>query len=475
MLFTSVIYFLFLACTLPLYYLLPAKYRNYFLIAVSAFFYMYVKVEYIFIILFIIIANYLIGIQLEKAENKKKQIRFLNLSLFVNLGILIFFKYWGFLLENFFGLLGLFHIKSTFPILEIALPLGISYYIFQTIGYILDIYRGSQKAEKNIFRFSLFLLFFPKLLVGPIERARGFLPQLAKNIYFDKENIIEGGRRIAWGLFKKLVVANRISIYQSVVFANPQLQGGLTILFATLLYTFQVYADFSGYTDIAIGTARLFGFNLMENFKQPLLAKNLSDFWRRWHISLSSWVNDYIFNPIALKRRDWGNWGVFYALLISFVVIGIWHGPTWNYVLFGIIQAVALIYETATRKVRKRISKKIPSVIYNNISILLTFLYVSFSLIIFESSTFDKAKNIVEGIFARPGELFYDKPSTLFFMLIGCGIMMLYDIQEEFKIFQFSLFSNKNWIVQHISYALLLIYILMAGVFDGGQFIYFAF
>jgi alginate O-acetyltransferase complex protein AlgI len=475
MLFTTILYFLFLACALPIYYLLPVNYRNYFLIAISALFYMYVKVEYIFIIIFIILTNYLIGIQIEKSDSKKKRIRYLNLSLLINIGILVFFKYWDFLILNLFGFLDIFHVKNPFPILEIALPLGISYYIFQTIGYIIDIYRGSQKPEKNIFRFSLFILFFPKLLVGPIERASGFLPQLTKKIYFDKENIIEGGRRIAWGLFKKLVVADRISIYQSVVDANPQQQSGLTILFATLLYTFQVYADFSGYTDIAIGTARLFGFNLMENFKRPLLAKNLSDFWRRWHISLSSWVNDYIFNPIALNRREWGNWGVFYALLISFIVIGIWHGPTWNYVLFGIIQAIALIYETVTKKVRKKISKKIPLILYNNISILFTFLYVSFSLIIFRTANLRQVIDVLDGIFSQPGGIFFEKISDILYMLIGCGMMMIYDIQEEFKIFSFSLFSNKNWIVQNISYALLLIYILLAGVFDGGQFIYFAF
>lgn len=475
MLFTTILYFLFLACALPLYYLLPVKYRNYFLILISALFYMYVKIEYIFIIIFIILTNYLIGIQIEKSDSKKKRIRYLNISLLVNIGILVFFKYWNFLIINLFGFLDIFHVKNPFPILEIALPLGISYYIFQTIGYIIDIYRGSQKPEKNIFRFSLFMLFFPKLLVGPIERASGFLPQLTKKIYFDKENIIEGGRRIAWGLFKKLVVADRISIYQTVVISNPGQQGGLTILFATLLYTFQVYADFSGYTDIAIGTARLFGFNLMENFKRPLLAKNLSDFWRRWHISLSSWINDYIFNPIALNRRDWGNWGVSYALLISFIVIGIWHGATWNYVLFGFIQALALIFETLTKKARKKISKKIPSFIYNNVSILFTFLYVSFSLIIFRTATFGKAMGIIDGIFSSPGKLFYDKPSTLLFMLLGCGIMMMYDIQKEYKIFRYSLFSNNYWIVQHLFYALLLIYILLAGVFDGGQFIYFAF
>ena len=478
MLFNSITYFLFLGSSLLLYYLIPCKYRNYFLILISLIFYMYVKVEYVFIILFIIITNYLIGIQIEKANNnKKKRIIYLNVSLLINLGILIFFKYWNFLIGNLFDFLGIIHLGSTVsaPFLEIALPIGLSYYIFQTIGYIMDVYRGSVQAEKSIFQFSLFTLFFPKLLVGPIERANRFLPQLKKNISFDTENIIEGGKRIAWGLFKKLVVADRIAIYHTTVIVSADHQSGGTILLSCILYTFQVYADFSGYTDIALGTARMFGFDLMENFKRPLLARNISDFWRRWHISLSSWVNDYIFNPLVLKRRDWGIWGVFYGLLISFLVIGVWHGAAWNYVLFGLLQAIAIIYEAATRKARKRISKKISPVIYDNISILLTFLFITFSLIIFQSSTFSEATNIIKGIFLNHGELYYDKPSTLFFMLIGCGIMMMVDIKVEYRILGYSLFSNRSWVVQQISYVLLLIYILIAGVFDGGQFIYFAF
>ena len=474
MLFTSIIYFLFLGSTLLVYYLIQPKYRNYLLIAVSALFYMYVKITYIFIILFIIIVNYLIGIQIEKTAIRKKQRIYLNLSLLINLGILIFFKYWNFLVGNILAFLGLFDVNTTspIPILDIALPIGLSYYIFQTIGYMTDISRGAIKAEKSFSRFSLFTLFFPKLLVGPIERANHLLPQLKKRVYFQEENIIEGGKRIAWGLFKKLVVADRISLYHTITMSSSANQSGETLLFASLLYTFQIYADFSGYTDIALGTARLFGFDLMENFKRPLLAKNISDFWRRWHISLSSWVNDYIFNPIALKRRDWGNWGIFYALIISFVVIGIWHGAAWNYVFFGLLQAIALIYETITRRTRKKISKKINPVIYNNASILLTFLFVSFSLIIFQSATLSDAIGIIHGIFSNPGGLFIYNPSTVLFMLIGCGIMMIYDIQEEYKIFSF---SNKSWVVQQVSYALLLIYILLAGVFDGGQFIYFSF
>lgn len=476
MLFTSIIFFLFLACVLSLYYLISPKYRNYILIISSCLFYMYVDIAYIFLIMFIITVNYFLGVQIHKVSRKQIKLRLLQLSMLVNIGTLIFFKYWNFIIENLFGVIGSFQLTNKLPILDIALPLGLSYYIFQTIGYTIDVFRGTHPAEKNFFNFSLFTLFFPKLLVGPIERANHFLPQIRKQIFFNKENIIEGSKRIAWGLFKKLVVANRISVYQDAVISSVSHQSGSTILFATILYTLQVYADFSGYTDIAIGTARLFGFDLIENFKRPLFAKSISDFWRRWHISLSSWVNDYIFNPLALKRRGWGNWGVFYALVVSFLVIGIWHGASWNYVVFGLLQAAALILETSTRRVRKRISKKTNSIIYNFVSIILTFSFVSFSLIIFRSETWDMGMAIIKGLFSAPGSLFYDTPSTLLYMFLGCGILLIHDVQQEFKLFKFSFFTKKNpWWLSQMGYAILLIYVLLAGVFDGGQFIYFAF
>ncbi|OQY93791.1 MAG: hypothetical protein B6D37_10030 [Sphingobacteriales bacterium UTBCD1] len=475
MLFTSIIFFLFLTATLLAYYLVPVKFRNYFLIAVSAFFYIYAGPVYFLLLAGLILSNYLIGLKLDLSVEEKARKGYLVLGISINLGTLIFFKYWNFLGANLVKLLSVFHLGFNFPYSDILLPLGLSYYIFQFIGYLVDIYWKHEKAERDFPRFSLFILFFPKILVGPIERAGNLLPQLAKNIYFENDNIVEGGKRIAWGLFKKLVVADRIAMYQTAVMSTLDQQSGITILFATLLYSFQVYADFSGYTDIAIGVARLFGYNLIENFKRPFLAKNMGDFWRRWHISLSSWVNDYVFTPIAFKKRSWGILGVFYSLTLSFLIIGFWHGSTWNYLLFGLLQAVALMYEYATRKFRKKLARSVPTVIYNNLSILIMFLYVSFCLIIFRTDSFSSAGSIIKAIYTHPGGLFYDTPSTLFFILIGCMIMMLYDIQKESKIFRFNLFSNKNWIVQQVSYALLLIYIMLAGVFDGGQFIYLAF
>lgn len=437
---------------------------------------MYVKVSYILIIFGVILINYFLGILIQQADSKRTKNAFFYLSLWTNLSVIIFFKYWNFLLINLFEIFGWFHIDNSDlpPMLDIVLPIGLSYYIFQTIGYITDIKRGSIAAETNLFRFSLFTIYFPKLLVGPIERANHFLPQLKRKVSFEKHNIIEGAKRIAWGLFKKLVVADRIAIYHSKVIATLDHQSGGTILLACILYTFQVYADFSGYTDIALGTSRMFGLDLMENFKRPLLAKNVSDFWRRWHISLSSWVNDYIFNPIVLKYRDFREWGVYFALFVSFVVIGIWHGAAWTYIIFGVLQAIAILYETSTRKIRKKVSKKINVHTYNVISTLFTFSFITFSLIIFQSQTLDNAMEIIYRMFTNVGNL-YLYPSAGIFMIIGCGIMMAYDLQEEYKISSFSFFSNKSWLVQQVSYALLIIYILIAGVFDGGQFIYFAF
>jgi D-alanyl-lipoteichoic acid acyltransferase DltB (MBOAT superfamily) len=475
MISTSIVYFIFLACTLAVFYISPAKYRNYVLILASLIFYMYAKLSYGLIIIVIIISNYLIGIKIGATNDKKLKTRFLYLSLLINLGILIYFKYWDFVIDSISLFSGNNYLKDNFFLTEVLLPLGLSYYIFQTIGYILDIYRGSLKAEKNFSRFSLFTLFFPKLLVGPIERAKNILPQLSADLNFKKDNITEGFRLITRGLFKKLVVADRISMYVDAVYSNIHQHNSLTFWVATLLYPIQVYADFSGYTDIAIGTAKLFGINLMDNFKQPLLAKNVSDFWRRWHISLSTWVNDYIYNPIVYKRRDWGNFGIGYALLISFIVIGVWHGASWNYLLFGVLQAFALIYEVLTRNSRKKISKKIPGFIYNSVSILLTFLFFTFSLIIFRTTQISDANSIISTMFSEPGNLFIDSPSTILFIILGIVIILSADIIREYKIFEGSYLSKTRWAFQHLSYALLLIYILIAGVFDGGQFIYFAF
>lgn len=475
MISTSIAYFIFLAITFVVFYMSPVKYRNYILVLASLVFYANIKVSYVFLISAVIITNYYIGIKIGDSVSKILKTRYLYLCLVVNIGILVYFKYWNFLIDNLFTLPGINSFKSSLMLTQVILPLGLSYYIFQTIGYILDIYRGSLKPEKDFLKFSLFILFFPKLLVGPIERAKNLLPQLALGQLFSTGNFVEGCKRITWGLFKKLVVADRISLYVDAVYTHLPHHNSTTFWVATLFYPLQVYADFSGYTDIAIGTARLFGINLMDNFRHPLLAKNVSDFWRRWHISLSSWVNDYIYNPIVLKRRDWGEKGVMYALLISFVVIGVWHGASWNFVLFGVLQASALIYEVLTRNFRKKLSKKVAGYIYNNISIFLTFIFFTISLIVFRTTTYAAAANIFHIIKSSPAKLFVDQPSTMLFIFIGIAILMTAEIINEYRKKKIASVSKYSWLFDHALYAILVLYIVIAGVFDGGQFIYFAF
>jgi D-alanyl-lipoteichoic acid acyltransferase DltB (MBOAT superfamily) len=424
--------------------------------------------------LFLIILNYFAGIYIANyyGESIKKKILFI--SIILNLSVLLYFKYLAFIIQNIFFLFNIVYAENTF-LTNIILPLGLSFYTFQNIGYLLDIYRGSLVPEKNVFTYALFILFFPKLLVGPIERGKHFLTQLNTSVFFHNNNLIEGGKRIVWGLFKKLVVAERIALYVSVIDAQPEKQSGLTIFVASLLYTIQVYADFSGYADMAIGSAKLFGYNLMENFNKPLFAKNLSDFWRRWHISLSSWVNDYIFNPILLSKRNWKNYGVLFALLISFMIIGIWHGASWNYLIFGILQAIVLYIELLSKKFRSKIAKSFHPGLYNILSIAFTFLFISFCLIIFRSPSLNKSSEIFYSMFKNLGGLYIDRPSTFIFIFLGILLMMLYDLKKSFNYPFFNLVYKYNWIVQNVTYAFLIIYILIAGVFDAGQFIYFSF
>lgn len=475
MISTSIIYFLFLFFAFVAYYIVPAKFRNYILLFTSLIFYMYIKIELVLLISIVVLANYISGRKIDASSSKKQKKKFLYFSLFINLGILIYFKYWNFFIENILELLTVLNVKSNYKLIEIILPLGLSYYIFQLIGYNLDIYRGSQKAEKNFSVFSLFVLFFPKLLVGPIERAKNLLPQLRVDRVFRTEYFIEGSKQIIWGLFKKLVVADRISLYVDAVYSNLPQHNNSTFIVATLLYPVQVYADFSGYTDIALGTAKLFGINLIDNFKRPFFARNVSDFWRRWHISLSSWVNDYIYNPIVFNHRDWGNKSIYYALIVSFVTIGIWHGASWNFVIFGLLQSLALILEVVTRKSRKQIKAVVSESIYNNSSQVFTYLFFAFSLIIFRTTSLADASNILNVIKSGFGPVFIDQPSTFIFVLIGIAILFTYDFRQEFLTNRPLLNEKRKWLLLHLPYALLLIVILISGVFDGGQFIYFAF
>lgn len=485
MLFTSIVFALFFFIVAVIYYILPGKFRWIWILLSGIFFYMYSNPAYILVPAFIILITYYAGRQMEKATSPKKARQFYLLAIIANIGVLVFFKYTNFFTSSAFDFINFmkqrwFHSTGTFNnslLISVIAPLGISYITFQAIGYLIEIKRGNHSAEKNLGHFATFLLFFPKITAGPVERAHHFLPQLKQVNKFDLSNISKGLKLVLWGLFKKLVVADRLSLYVSAILNNASHHTGITLILASVFFVVQMYADFSGYTDMALGFALILGFDLTQNFNRPLLAKSVTEFWRKWHISLTTWFTDYFYNPIVIAKRDWGKWSVVYAFFITFIVLGFWHGANWTFIVFGALQALILTIEFFTRKIRKNIRKKIPAWLNTIGGITVTIGYFAFSLIFFRANSVGDALTIIKRIFTARGPLFFDRddPSSFIFSFLGIFILLLIESKGEYYKGNFSFFNNKNWLVRNLSYAALIIIILLIGVFDGGQFIYVQF
>ena len=483
MIFTSVVFALFFFILALLYYVFPAKYRWPWLLLSGIFFYMYGNPFYILIIVFIILVTYYTAIQIEKASDPKRILQFYLFAIFSNIAVLVFFKYTNFFTSTAFDIINFTRrnvthnpqILNNSLVINTIAPLGISYITFQAIGYLIEIKRGNHLAEKNIGHLSTYLLFFPKIIAGPVERAHHFIPQLKQAKIFNYNYISIGLKLILWGLFKKLVIADRLSIYVSAVLGNASHHSGISILIAVIFYVFQMYADFSGYTDMALGFAKVLGFNLTQNFNRPFFAKSVTEFWRKWHISLSTWFADYFYTPIAIAKRDWGNWSVVYAFFVTFIVLGFWHGANWTFIVFGALQGFILTIEFFTRKARKNIRKKIPNLLNTYSGIAFTLGYFTFSLIFFRADSISDALMIIKRIFTEKGLLYIENSSILIFSLLGIFFLMLVELKKEFYDNLFTLSNNKNWLIRNGYYCFLLLIILIAGVFDGGEFIYFQF
>jgi len=479
MIFNSVAFILFFVVTLLLYYCLPLKYRWWWIIATGVFFYCYANPVYIIVPLFIATVTYIAALQMQKAATEKKATSIYLLAIITNIGLLVFFKYTNFFTNTFIDVFNLFNssnVKVSNPfLLNIAAPLGISYITFQAIGYLIEIKKGNHEAEKHLGHFTAYLLFFPKIIAGPVERAHNFLPQLKAIKPLQYDDISIGIKQFIWGLFKKLVVADRLSIYVNAVYNNYEHHSGITLLVTAIFYLFQMYADFSGYTDMALGLARMMGFNLTQNFNRPLFAKSITEFWRKWHISLSTWFADYFYNPIAIKKRDWGKWSIVYASFTTFIVLGFWHGANWTFIIFGAMHGLLLSIEFFTRKSRKDFRKKIPAWFNSITGIAFTCGYFALSLIFFRADTVTEALNILRKIITLEGRFFLVDPPTLLLSLVVIGIMYLIEFKKEFFNSAFTFSENNNWLVRSLFYSFLLIMILLTGVFDGGQFIYFQF
>lgn len=343
MLFNSIQFVLFLIVVLVTYNFLSQKGRLIFLLLASCFFYSCWNFKYLFLIAFTSVSSYAIALLIIDERFKKYKGTLLAICIIINLAILFFFKYFNFFNKIVGKVSTLAGFSYHFPILNFLLPVGISFYTFECFSYVIDVYRGSLKPEKNIFRFFLFVTYFPKLVAGPIVRSDHILPQLQVLKNFNTENFRRGLILILWGLFKKMVIADRLAISVNHVYNNVKDASALSLIIATIFFTYQIYCDFSGYSDIAIGVSKLFGIDLMENFKRPYFSKTVTEFWRRWHISLSSWFRDYLYIPLGGSRVSTGRW-IFNSIFV-FIVSGLWHGANYTFLIWGGIHGVMIVVE----------------------------------------------------------------------------------------------------------------------------------
>ncbi len=396
MLFNSIDFLVFFVIVCFIFFIQGNKYRWLTLLSASYYFYMCWQPAYAILILFTTLVSFSIAILSEGKSSGVRQ-KFLWLSLLINLGVLFFFKYFNFTNQILKESLHLsFGISYEFDGFDILLPIGISFYTFQTISYNLDVYYNLRKPEKHFGIFALYVSFFPQLIAGPIERSTALLPQFRRVTNFSWDRFQIGLKYMIWGFFKKLVISDRLSVYVDTIYGNSDTYHGAALLFATFLFSFQLYCDFSAYSDIAKGAAKILGYDLMENFNHPFSSKNITEFWRKWHISLSTWLRDYLFTPLSFRFKRWRRKAVILALLITFLLCGLWHGAKLTFMVFGILQASALIYELMTIKIRKKIQSRMNEKIYSSISTLLTFCFMMFCFIFFRAENIDQAFEIVQ-------------------------------------------------------------------------------
>ncbi|MBR1376805.1 MAG: MBOAT family protein [Bacilli bacterium] len=384
MLFNSIKYMIFLPIVFFIYWLLPHKYRKYLLLISSYYFYMSWNPIYILLILSTTLISYISGILLESRRNKKI-IAFVGI--FMSLSILIYFKYFNFLSSNITKILELFTIKIDPVMINVLLPVGISFYTFQTIGYLIDVYYG-EAAERDFISYATFVSFFPQLVAGPIERTKNLLPQLKQKHIFNYNQATYGIKLMLLGFFKKLVIADTLAIYVNQAFGNVINYSGFSLVLAVLFFTIEIYCDFSGYSDIAVGTAKLFGINLMTNFKSPYFSSSLKEFWNNWHISLSTWFKDYVYIPLGGSRK--GKFKTNVNLMIVFLLSGLWHGASWTYIIWGFIHGTARIFENIFLQKIKKIKW---------VNIIFVFTFCSFAWIFFRVETLSDAIIVIKNMF----------------------------------------------------------------------------
>lgn len=487
MLFNSINFVVFLIVVYTFYWLLDNKklvVQNSLLLFVSYFFYACWDWRFLFLLIFSISLDYFSGIKIENARSKRAKKLWLWTSIAINLGFLGVFKYYNFFVDSFQDLLSNFGFEIHPWTISLVLPVGISFYTFHGLSYVIDIYNDKIKAEKNIVDYSLFVSFFPLLIAGPIERATHLLPQLKVKRAFDYSKTVDGLRQILWGLFKKVVIADQCAKHANLIFDHYQNYSGITLLAGAVFFAFQIYGDFSGYSDIALGTARLFGIELLQNFSFPYFSRNISEFWRRWHISLSSWFRDYLYIPLG-----GGKGGLYIKLrntLIIFLVSGFWHGANWTFVIWGLLNAIyifPIIIFNIDVSDRNIVAKgKILPTLKDAAKIFGTFFLVVLAWIFFRASNLDIAFQMIFSIFKDLiSYSSYMELYNLVFYEIGFTVLILLTFfvliewcgREGLFALQYLGFNQKRYLRVGFYYFLMLLIFFFGG--QTQEFIYFQF
>lgn len=484
MLFNSIEFLFFFILVTSLYFAIPYSKRWILLLVSSCYFYMAFVPIYILILGFTIVIDYFAGIFIENAQGRQRKY-FLILSLAANIGVLAVFKYFNFINQNFTFLLQSFGLRNIIPNLSILLPIGLSFHTFQAMSYTIEVYRGNQKAERHFGIYSLYVMFYPQLVAGPIERPQNLLHQFREKYDFDYQRVASGLRLMGWGLFKKVVIADRLSIVVDKVFDNPENHNSLSMIIATIFFTFQIFCDFSAYSDMAIGAARIMGFKLMKNFDAPYQSKTVQEFWKRWHISLSTWFKDYLYITLGGNRVTIPRW--YLNLFIVFLVSGLWHGANWTFIIWGALHGFYIVFGLITKNIRTNFSNQLKLGKIPLLNEAATFGLVAFAWIFFRAKDFDTAlyiiKHIIKGAPKILPNFIHGQNFTGYIGMsnndiwLSIALIMFLEtvhyLQNRYNIYK--LLLSQSGYIRWVVYYIFVIAILFLGVFENHQFIYFQF
>lgn len=490
MLFNSLQFLVFFPVVTALYFALPHRYRCFLLLAASCIFYMAFVPKYILILAVTIVVDFIAGMYIEKTSGHRRKL-FLIVSIVANVGFLAFFKYFNFLNGNIAALANFLHWNYSIKSLSIILPIGLSFHTFQAMSYTIEVYRGNQAAEKNFFTYALYVMFFPQLVAGPIERPQNLLHQFKVEQKFEYDRVVNGLKTMLWGFFKKIVLADRLALIVNTVYGNYQSASGPVLIIATAAFALQIYYDFAGYSDIAIGSARVLGIKLMENFDRPYSAQSVAEFWRRWHISLSSWFKDYVYFPmggnrVSLPRR-------IFNTMVVFLLSGLWHGANWTFIIWGAIHGLYISVGIITKTIREKIVAllKITRVplLHKIFKTTITFILVSLAWVFFRSENFGMATYIIKHLFLNSSKIWepaFVRGMVLSESALGVSKQILLILGLSLVIIEVVTGLKNNhtisaWLAARPAWFRWLLYygvvgwILFFGYFGKGVFIYFQF